>query len=34
MRDVVHAAVYTIGYLIVTSTAVWLMFRLTPDVLR
>ena len=34
LRDIVTTLLYTSGYLIVTSTAVWLIYQLVPAVIR
>ena len=30
MRDVINATVHTLGYLLLTSSAVWLLYRYVP----
>ena len=30
MRDVISATVHTLGYLLLTSSAVWLLYRYVP----
>jgi len=34
MREIVAAAVHTIGYIVITGAAVWLIFRFVPDLPR
>ena len=34
VRDIVATVLYTSGYLVVTSAAVWLIYQLVPAVMR